>query len=67
MRLSDGVMWTIPKRAGRYFGAPLYITETEVALEEAFTLPNDAGVTEFESWSIVRYPIALLGPGTPPY
>ena len=66
VRLSDGVMWTIPKRPGRYFGVPLYITETEVALEESFTMPSDAGVTEFESWSIVRYPIALLGPGTPP-
>jgi hypothetical protein len=66
VRLSDGVMWEIPNRSQRRFGTPLYITGEEVVLEESLTLPNDAGVTELESWSIVRYPIALLGPGTPP-
>jgi hypothetical protein len=59
------MMWQVPSRPQRTF-APVHVTSEEVVLEEALTLPNDAGVTEFESWSIVRYPISLLGPGTPP-
>ncbi len=66
VRLSDGVMWRVPRRSGRIFRAPLYITPTEIALEEGLTLPNDAGVTEFESWSIVRYPIAPWAQATRP-
>jgi hypothetical protein len=66
VRLSDGVMWEIPDRPERKFGRPLYITKEEVVMAEGLTLPNDAGVTEFESWSIVRYPISLLGAGIPP-
>jgi hypothetical protein len=66
VRLSDGVMWEIPTRPGRLFGIPAYITKDEVALEEGISIGSDAGVSNFESWSIVRYPISLLGPGIPP-
>jgi hypothetical protein len=66
VRLSDGVLWEVPARPGRQFGIPEYITATELVYEEGIKLPSDAGVAENESWSIVRYPISLLGPGSPP-
>lgn len=66
VRLSDGVLWTVPRRDIRRWGYPLYITDTEIALEEGMPNQHDAGVLPYFSWSIVRYPLALLGPGEPP-
>lgn len=66
VRLSDGVLWQVPERAQRHFAVPLFVNAQEVTLPEELDVGNDAGVTEFQSWSIVRYPISLLGPGTPP-
>ena len=66
LRLSDGVRWKVDRRPGRLWGRPLYVTDTEVAFEEGLPNNSDSGVTPGESWSIVRYPLSLLGPGVPP-
>ncbi len=66
LRLSDGVRWKVDRRPGRLWGRPLYVTDTEVAFEEGLPNNSDSGVYPYESWSIVRYPLSLLGPGVPP-
>ena len=66
VRLSDGQLWTVPRRPGRLWGLPLYVTDTEAAFEEGLPIQSDSGVYPYESWSIVRYPLSLLGPGVPP-
>lgn len=66
LRLSDGMRWKIDRRPGRLWGWPLYVTESEVAFEEGLPNNTDSGVYPYESWSIVRYPLSLLGPGVPP-
>jgi hypothetical protein len=66
VRLSDGQMWRVPTREGRYWGVPLWVDSKEVVVPEGLTLPNDAGIPGVQLWSIVRYPLSLLGPGDPP-
>ena len=66
VRLSDGMAWTLDNDPGSYFGRPLYATDEEVAMEQGELVDDRVNQMPPQSRTIVRYPLARLGPGTPP-
>jgi hypothetical protein len=63
-RLMDGAYWELNPPAGFAWGRPmLYVNATELALGKNATPSTaaDAGLAQYDGWSIVRLQIASLG------